>query len=159
MISPKKDARQLIKECDIFITISSSLACDALIMAKPVILLGKFDLSNKNCCYEIKKKGDIDKLIYLFSNNRLNNNHQYNWNVFFNYLLNYYLFDLTNKNICKKKYKEFSEELLYFINKKAFNFEELNQKKIVFCKNVLKNISLKKDIVNILKVIKYRIFN
>lgn len=51
-----EDARQLIKECDIFITISSSLACDALIMAKPVILLGKFDLSSKNCCYEIKKK-------------------------------------------------------------------------------------------------------
>lgn len=154
-----EDARQLIKECDIFITISSSLACDALIMAKPVILLGKFDLSGKNCCYEIKKKEDIDKLIYLFSNNRLNNNHQYNWNVFFNYLLNYYLFDLTNKNICKKKYKEFSEELLYFINKKSFNFEELNQKKIAFCKNILKNVSLKKDIVNILKVIKYRIFN
>ena len=69
------------------------------------------------------------------------------------------MFDLTNKNICKKKYKEFSEELLYFINKKAFNFKKSNIKKIAFCKNVLKNVSLKKDIVNILKVIKYRIFN
>jgi hypothetical protein len=69
------------------------------------------------------------------------------------------LFDLTDKNICKKKYKEFSEELLYFINKKVFNFEELNQKKITFCKKTLKNVSLKKDIVNIIKIIKYRIFN
>ena len=50
------DVYKKIEQVDLVITISSSLACDALIKGKQVFILGKFEISNKRICHELKTK-------------------------------------------------------------------------------------------------------
>jgi len=106
-----------IKKSDLIITICSSLACDALIEKKPVLILGKFELSNKNICYELKNKNSFNKIIKLLINNKLKNNTKL-WENFANYILKYYLYNISNHKFGEMNYRNFAAKVFNLAKKK-----------------------------------------
>ncbi len=150
------NAIDLIKKSDLFITIASSLICDAMFYNKPSIIVGKFELSNKNICYEIKKKNDLFKYIKLFYKNKLKKKDLKNWKLFVNFLLNDYLYNISKYKFGKLNANHFVEKLLKYkkinSNYKRYKLieDELNKIELnIFFKNKIKeNIKKLSNIFN-----------
>lgn len=124
-IVENEDAITLIKKTDLFITIASSLICDALIYKKPTIILGNFEISNKKISNEVIKKTDLIKFFKLFRLNKLKSNHN-NWKQFANYMLIDYLYNISKYKFGKLNFNFFSNKLLNLINKKKLSKNQLN---------------------------------
>lgn len=150
------NAYEQIKKSDLIITICSSLACDALIEKKPLLILGKFELSNKNICYELKNKNSLNKIIKLLINNKLKNNSKL-WENFANYILEYYLYNISSYKFGKMNYKNFAAKVfslaeqnkrIYLTNKKNFNYINL------WIKSYIPKKSFKSGLKVLLKIFK-----
>ena len=145
IIEKKENAIELIKKTDLFITIASSLVCDAIFYKKQSIILGRFEISNKNICHEVKKKSDLDRFIRLFNNNKLKKKNSKNWRNFINYIPHQYLYNVSKYKFGKLNHEDFTRKLLYNVNTSFYtNSKHLKLKKI------LKNIKIKyflKDLI------------
>ncbi|OVE74304.1 hypothetical protein BVX94_00775 [bacterium B17] len=61
--APDTDVLECIKVSDVVVTILSGTSYEALTHKKPVVLLGKTQLSGKHCVYEIENKNDTEQRI------------------------------------------------------------------------------------------------
>lgn len=135
-ILKETNAIDLIKKSDLFITIASSLICDAMFYNKPSLIVGKFEISNKNICHEVKKKSDLSKFIKLFYKNKLPKKNPDKWKFFINFILDEYLY-----NVSKYKFGKLNENDL--VNKLLkYNKLNTNKKKFKVIEKELKNIKL-----------------
>lgn len=144
------DAIDLIKKSDLFITISSSLISDAMFYNKLSLIVGNFEISNKNICYEVKKKHDLFRFIKLFYENKLPKKNYKNWKIFINFILNNYLYNVSKYSFGKLKEADFVENLLnnikLNINNKKYDKikkELIKIKYKIFFKDLIKD-SIKK---------------
>lgn len=148
------NAIDLIKKSDLFITISSSLISDAMFYNKLSLIVGNFEISNKNICYEVKKKNELFKFIKLFYENKLPKKNHKNWKIFINFILENYLYNVSKYSFGKLKEADLVENLL---NNIKLN---LNNKKYEKIKKILVKIKSKiffKDLMkdNIKKLFNY----
>ena len=130
-ILKNENAVELIKKSDLFITIASSLICDAIFHKKPSLIVGKFELSNKNICHEVKKT-DLFKLIKLFNENKLPKKNIKNWKIFINYILNNYLYNVSKYKFGQLNEYDFTRKLLKYkkINKNNEKYDEIEKELI-----------------------------
>ena len=153
------DAIDLIKKSDLFITISSSLISDAMLYNKLSLIVGNFEVSNKNICYEVKKKSDLFRFIKLFYENKLPKKNHKNWKIFINFILNNYLYNVSKYSFGKLKETDFVQNLLnnikLNINNKKYDKikkELIKIKSKIFFKDLIKdNIKM---ILNYIKWLK-----
>lgn len=114
------------------------------------LIVGNFEISNKNICYEVKKKHDLFRFIKLFYENKLPKKNYKNWKIFINFILNNYLYNVSKYSFGKLKEADFVENLLnnikLNINNKKYDKikkELIKIKYKIFFKDLIKD-SIKK---------------
>jgi len=83
---------ECIKESDLTVTIVSQVSYLALIMEKPVLLLGRLQLTGKGCTYEASKLSEVEKKIREALNNNFSKIQKELWQKHVAQLFNNYLF-------------------------------------------------------------------
>ena len=144
-ITKNIDIDYLIKKCDKFLTLCSTVIFDAILKNKSSCILGNFYYSNKKVITEIKKISHLENFI----NNKNKKNNLKNFKSFINYSLSHFLYDITNKNLTKKNYIDFANFLLEHCKKKN---NKLVREKFKKGELLLKNISINFNLKNITRL-------
>ena len=152
IILEKSDVYKKIDQSDLIITIASSLACDALIKGKQVLILGKFEISNKQICHELKKKSDLEKYVKLLIKQELSINFDF-WKFFANYLLESHLYNISPYKYGKLNFKNFSKKLIKNIDKNNVKILNNKDKNLIndWIKNNKNTESFKNNLIKLIK--------
>ena len=121
---------------------------------KPSLIVGNFEISNKNICHEVKQKHDLFRFIKLFYENKLPKKNPKNWKTFINFMLNNNLYNVSKYSFGKLKEVDFVEELFNHIKLNINNkkFKKI-KKELIYIKSKILFKNLIKD--NIKKLINY----
>jgi hypothetical protein len=115
---PKANVFDCIYKCDVTVTILSSISYLSRLHGRPTVMLGRHQVSDKGCVYEVKGKNSAEEVINAAIKNGYSRDMEKAWQIHITQLLKYYLYPLTPvvQEITGRGVSDLTRDIIDFIH-------------------------------------------